>query len=624
MTARSCSSFFDSSSKTRATRSRVASSGEEGFAKTKVQRPDLILLDLIMPGMDGLEFLTHLRSDLAPPIPPAILCSGFELTEEEALRRGALMFVRKPVAPADLCEFVALGLLGERVSAETAARERANSAAARLRTRKTAATFVARIRREVEQKATGQMAWLAAYFGVETALTSLMEDGRLTVFAAAGDAAFTTGLDLADRLPPCHEILESCSSLVLADASVHACFSTGSYRLEGVRFFAGVPLLAPEGIPIGVVCLLDSHARRTHAEDLAILEQVGRQGSLLLKLLALGRPESELPGRLGAGMMLRPSLELLVDAELRLLRQRTGSMELAVVEMDDPEQMREAVLQARDRERLGARRFGTNARGSLQAQCRLRRRGCDSHAPVQLRRNRTIARRGHRWHHRRRTTAGSHWSGSHPIGRARARTGTANGWRRAAVGAPARSVEQRGIAATKHAALCSPVFLVTLTRSRLLARNKLQRVGVTTRSVRLPDRDNWTLNRRWDLWGANCPRRARQKSDRVSLRRLRRRSGASSRRANEQSSFFFSRGSRACSRGSLKVFPWLTYLRIWRSFSRRRSTGCLRSLSCPRTGSTSATAPHPACQIATDSQPTELRSVRARALPARRRSSSDE
>ena len=37
-----------------------------------------------------------------------------------------------------------------------------------------------------------------------------------------------------------------------------------------------------------------------------ILEQIGRQGSLLLRLLALGRPESELPGRLGAGMMLRP------------------------------------------------------------------------------------------------------------------------------------------------------------------------------------------------------------------------------------------------------------------------------------------------------------------------------
>jgi hypothetical protein len=202
------------------------------------------------------------------------------------------------------------------------------------------------------------MAWLAAYFGVETALASLMDDGRLSVLAAAGNPSFTVGLSLVEKLSPCYEILESGSSLVLADASKHACFSAGPYRLEGVRFFAGVPLLAPEGIPIGVICLIDPRARATSAEDLMILEQVGRQGSQLLKLLALGRPDSELPGRLGPGLMLRPSLDLLVDAELRLLRRNGGSMELAVVEMDDPQELREAVMRARNRERLGAGELG--------------------------------------------------------------------------------------------------------------------------------------------------------------------------------------------------------------------------------------------------------------------------
>jgi CheY-like chemotaxis protein len=336
----------------------AALSGDEGLQKAKALRPDLILLDLVMPGMDGLEFLTRMRVDLAAPI-PTILCSGFEMTEQEALRRGALMFVRKPVAPADLCECVALGLHGERVSAEAAARERANSAAARTHARQTAAAFVGKLRREVEQKAAGHMAWLAAYFGVETAVMSLMEeDGRLMVVAAAGDPSFTVGVSLGDRLSPCHEILESGSSLLLADASTHACFSADPYRLEGVRFFAGVPLVASEGIPIGVVCLLDAASRKTHAEDLLILEQVGRQGSLLLKLLALGQSDSELPGRLGPGLMLRPSLDLLVDAEIRLLRKIGGSMELAVVEMDDPQALREAVVQARDRERLGAGALG--------------------------------------------------------------------------------------------------------------------------------------------------------------------------------------------------------------------------------------------------------------------------
>jgi len=335
-----------------------ALSGAEGLQKTRTLRPDLILLDLIMPGMDGLEFLTRLRDEIAPPIPPTILCSGFELTEEEALRRGALMFVRKPVSRDDLLEFVALGLHGERVSPETAARERANSAATRLYARKTAANLVSTFQRNIEERAAGHMAWLAAYFGVETALASLMDDGRLSVLAAAGNPSFTVGLSLVEKLSPCYEILESGSSLVLADASKHACFSAGPYRLEGVRFFAGVPLLAPEGIPIGVICLIDPRARATSAEDLMILEQVGRQGSQLLKLLALGRPDAELPGRLGPGLMLRPSLDLLVDAELRLLRRNGGSMELAVVEMDDPQELREAVMRARNRERLGAGELG--------------------------------------------------------------------------------------------------------------------------------------------------------------------------------------------------------------------------------------------------------------------------
>ena len=57
-------------------------------------------------------------------------------------------------------------------------------------------------------------------------------------------------------------------------------------------------------------------------------------------------------------MMLRSPLELVVDAELRRLRQSTGSMELAVVEMDEPEWMREAVLQAPNPERLGAGALG--------------------------------------------------------------------------------------------------------------------------------------------------------------------------------------------------------------------------------------------------------------------------
>ena len=73
--------------------------GEDALQKIRRERPDLLVLDVVMPRMDGLELLLKMRSDLAPPIPPAILVSGFDLTEAEALRRGAERFLPKPVDP---------------------------------------------------------------------------------------------------------------------------------------------------------------------------------------------------------------------------------------------------------------------------------------------------------------------------------------------------------------------------------------------------------------------------------------------------------------------------------------------------------------------------------------------
>jgi two-component system, OmpR family, sensor histidine kinase VicK len=81
---------------------RTALNGEEAFVQIRNDRPDLVLLDVVMPRMGGLELLLKLRSDLPPPLPPIILWSGSDLTEEEALRRGAVGFMQKPVARGDL------------------------------------------------------------------------------------------------------------------------------------------------------------------------------------------------------------------------------------------------------------------------------------------------------------------------------------------------------------------------------------------------------------------------------------------------------------------------------------------------------------------------------------------
>jgi two-component system, response regulator len=80
----------------------VAADGEqatERLARARPgPRPQLVLLDLKMPRMDGLEVLRHLRADEAARGLPVVVLTSSERQEdhEEALRLGASWFVCKP------------------------------------------------------------------------------------------------------------------------------------------------------------------------------------------------------------------------------------------------------------------------------------------------------------------------------------------------------------------------------------------------------------------------------------------------------------------------------------------------------------------------------------------------
>lgn len=60
--------------------------GEEGVKKTKEEKPDLILLDLVLPGMDGFEVLSQIKSDPAVSSIPVIIFSN--LGQKEDIERG--------------------------------------------------------------------------------------------------------------------------------------------------------------------------------------------------------------------------------------------------------------------------------------------------------------------------------------------------------------------------------------------------------------------------------------------------------------------------------------------------------------------------------------------------------
>jgi two-component system, chemotaxis family, chemotaxis protein CheY len=75
-----------------------ASSGTEGLDVLKVKEIDLILSDINMPSMDGLEFLRQIRAqNLAPGVPIVMITT--ESSEEhvkQAIQSGARGYIRKP------------------------------------------------------------------------------------------------------------------------------------------------------------------------------------------------------------------------------------------------------------------------------------------------------------------------------------------------------------------------------------------------------------------------------------------------------------------------------------------------------------------------------------------------
>ena len=82
----------------------VASDGASALAEIQAHPPDLILLDLLMPGMHGLEVCQRLKQEMATARIPVIVVTavGQITAKEAALTSGADDFVTKPVQPADL------------------------------------------------------------------------------------------------------------------------------------------------------------------------------------------------------------------------------------------------------------------------------------------------------------------------------------------------------------------------------------------------------------------------------------------------------------------------------------------------------------------------------------------
>ena len=82
----------------------TAGSGEEGLAKLAAEKPDLVLLDVMMPGISGYEVCRRIRADPATALLPVVLVTSLDPREErvKGIEAGADDFLPKPIQQAEL------------------------------------------------------------------------------------------------------------------------------------------------------------------------------------------------------------------------------------------------------------------------------------------------------------------------------------------------------------------------------------------------------------------------------------------------------------------------------------------------------------------------------------------
>ena len=82
----------------------TAESGEQGVAVAKQEKPDLILMDVVMPGLNGFQATRQLSRNPETQSIPVIMCTtkGQETDRVWGMRQGAIDYLVKPVVAEEL------------------------------------------------------------------------------------------------------------------------------------------------------------------------------------------------------------------------------------------------------------------------------------------------------------------------------------------------------------------------------------------------------------------------------------------------------------------------------------------------------------------------------------------
>lgn len=86
-----------------------ANDGETGVAQTKLTKPDLVIMDVVMPGLNGFQATREITKDPETQHIPVLICTtkAQETDKVWGMRQGAKGYVVKPIDAADLLSRIA-------------------------------------------------------------------------------------------------------------------------------------------------------------------------------------------------------------------------------------------------------------------------------------------------------------------------------------------------------------------------------------------------------------------------------------------------------------------------------------------------------------------------------------
>jgi DNA-binding response OmpR family regulator len=86
----------------------IAESGEQALEKISTQKPDIIVLDVVLPGRSGFEICRELKAEDSTSSIPIIICStkSTEMDKFWGLKQGADAYITKPIDQDELVKTV--------------------------------------------------------------------------------------------------------------------------------------------------------------------------------------------------------------------------------------------------------------------------------------------------------------------------------------------------------------------------------------------------------------------------------------------------------------------------------------------------------------------------------------